>query len=167
MSHVRRIVNNWPQSLFISDRTSTNETKLLSTAKLGLSCLSLSLVNSCSVERSRTNRFHSLHCLLLMLFQWPFAIPNPTGFDVRPSSVTFSFALLSPSDNYYLALIRAICCSLDCQWKSALRMEMKTTISVQIYKSSFERKRCTKLSVDGGIYATVLTAKFRKGSSQT
>ena len=47
---------------------------------------------------------HSLYCLFLMLVHRPFVFPNPIGFDVKPLSVTFSFALLSPGDNYCLSL---------------------------------------------------------------
>ena len=38
-----------------------------------------------------------------MLFQQSFLFPDPTGFDVKPLSSKFSFALLSPSDNCYLS----------------------------------------------------------------
>ena len=67
-------------------------------------CFSPSLIDSCSVEMSRPNRLHLLYRLFLMLFQWPFVFPNLTGFDVKQSSLKFSFALLLPADNYYLLL---------------------------------------------------------------
>ena len=47
---------------------------------------------------------HSLYCLFVMLFPWPFVFLNPIGFDIKPLSMKFSFILLSPSNNYYLSL---------------------------------------------------------------
>ena len=39
-----------------------------------------------------------------MLFQQPLVFLIPVGSDVEPLSMKFSFALLSPSDYYYLSL---------------------------------------------------------------
>ena len=92
-----------------------------------ISCFSLSLINSCSFERSRLNHFRFYYCTFHMLFCWPFVVPNPIWFDVKPLSMKFSFALLSLSDSYYLSL--RICTNLGEGCLSLIRLPLKIVLT--------------------------------------
>ena len=86
-----------------------------------------------SVERSRPNCFHSFYYLKKKLFLRAFAFLNPTGFDVYRCQWNFHLhcchqatKLIFVAQNTYLFRGKGVCRSLDCRWKSALLVQMKT-----------------------------------------
>ena len=94
-------------------------------------CFSLSLINSCSVDGSRPNRFHSLYSLYLCFFNSPLCSWILLGLTL---TVVMEIYICSVVTQWQLSFVihitywrdNGICCSLDCQWKSVLQEEMKT-----------------------------------------
>ena len=100
-------------------------------------CFSLSLIKSCTVEKSRSNHFQSLYCLLLCffsghLYSWILlGLTITVVNEILICIVVIQWKLLSVTlDPYYLRG-KGICRSLNCQCKSALQVEIK--MSTYIY----------------------------------